>query len=139
MTWGNDLAFGQKYEMKLVEYLKPDSYELKNNNEYDVLAIKNGKETKYEVKADRMMNKTNNICIEFECSKKPSGIQTTQAEYYAYFDTVSETLYLIPVRVIKESILATKYTRTINGGDGYKARLHLFPKEVFSEYKVEWK
>jgi hypothetical protein len=26
MTWGNDLAFGQKYEMKLVEYLKPDSY-----------------------------------------------------------------------------------------------------------------
>jgi hypothetical protein len=111
----------------------------KKNNEYDVLATKNGKETKYEVKADRMMEKTHNICIEFECSNKPSGIQTTQAEYYAYFNATTDVLYLIPVSVIKESILAIKYTRTINGGDGWRARFHLFPKTVFSEYIVEWK
>ena len=139
MVWNNDLAFGQQYEKKLVEYLKPDSFEFKKNNEYDVLVIKGGKETKYEVKADRMMGRTGNICIEFECSKKPSGIQTTQAEHYAYFDTANNMLYLIPVRIIKEFIVEGKYTRTINGGDGYKARLHLFPKEVFSDYLVEWK
>ena len=136
MTWGNDLAFGQKYEMKLVEYLKPDTYEFKKNNEYDVLAVKDGKETKYEVKADRMMSRTNNICIEFQCSNKPSGIQTTQAEHYAYFDAGVDTLYLIPVSVIKQFILEGKYTRTINGGDGWRARFHLFPKSVFSEYVV---
>lgn len=138
MTWGSDLAFGHKYESKLIDYLKPDTYEFKNNNEYDVLAVKDGKETKYEVKADRLMSKTNNICIEIECNKKPSGIQTTQAEYYAYFDAGIDTLYLIPVKVIKEYILATKYTRTINGGDGWRARFHLFPKSVFSEYIVSF-
>ena len=139
MVWGNDLALGQKYEKKLVEYLKPDTHEFKNNNEYDVLAIKDGKETKYEVKADRMMAKTGNICIEFECSKKPSGIQTTQAEYYAYFDVNSDVLYIIPVAIIKQKILAMEYSRTINGGDGYRARLHLFSRTIFDEYKVEWK
>ena len=139
MTWGTDLALGQKYEKKLVEYLKPDSHEFKNNNEYDVLAVKDGKETKYEVKADRMMAKTGNICIEFECSKKPSGIQTTQAEYYAYFNANSDVFYLVPVTVIKQKILAMEYTRTINGGDGYRSRFHLFPQNVFVDYKIEWK
>ena len=139
MTWGNDLALGQKYEKLLVEYLNPDSHEFKDNNEYDVLAVKDGKTTKYEVKADRMMTKTGNICIEFECNKKPSGIQTTQAEYYAYFEVNTDTFYLIPVSTIKENILSQKYTRTINGGDGYRARMHLFPRSVFADYKVEWK
>lgn len=132
-----DLAFGQKYEKKLVNYLKPDSFEFKNNNEYDVLAIKDGKEIKYEVKADRMMGNTGNICIEFECNKKPSGIQTSKADIYAYFDVSNDILYLIPVKIIKDLISECKYIRTISGGDGNRARMHLFPKAIFSEYIVK--
>lgn len=139
MPWSSDLAFGQKYEQKLVDYLKPQSHSFKKNSEYDVLVVNDGKETKYEVKADRMMSKTGNICIEFECNNKPSGIQTTKADYYAYFDTNSDVFYMVPVSVIKEKILATLYTRTINGGDGYRARLHLFPRAVFDDYRIEWK
>jgi len=139
MTFHTDLSFGQKYEQTLVTYLSPDSFEFKNNNEYDVLARKDGVETKYEVKADRMMTRTGNICIEFECSHKPSGIQTTQADFYAYFEVDTPNVYIIPVTVIKKNIQDKTFTRTINGGDGWRARSHLFPKAVFSEYKVEWK
>jgi hypothetical protein len=139
MTWGTDLALGQKYEKLLVDYLNPDSHSFNNNNEYDVLIVKDGKETKYEVKADRMMIRTNNMCIEIECSGRPSGIQTTHAEFYAYFEVGSSIFYIIPVSIIKESIIAGKYMRTINGGDGYRARFHLFNRKVFDDYKIEWK
>ena len=137
--WGADLALGQKYEKVLVDFLNPDSHSFNNNNEYDVLVVKDGKETKYEVKADRMMNRTNNICIEIECSGKPSGIQTTHAEFYAYFEVGSYFLYIIPVSVIKEKIIERKYLRTINGGDGYKARFHLFNQTIFQKYRIEWR
>jgi hypothetical protein len=39
----------------------------------------------YEVKSDRKAHATNNICIEYECSQKPSGINVTQADFYVYF------------------------------------------------------
>lgn len=40
---------------------------------------------KIEVKTDYLAQKTGNIAIEYQSRGKPSGISTTEADYYAYF------------------------------------------------------
>ena len=39
---------------------------------------------KIEIKTDFIAHKTGNIAVEYQCRGKPSGIATTQADYYAY-------------------------------------------------------
>lgn len=39
---------------------------------------------KVEVKTDRMTHKTGNVFIEYESRGKPSGIATTDADYWVY-------------------------------------------------------
>ena len=139
MPFVSDLAFGKVYETKLVEYIKPQQFEhsLGLFKGWDVRIEKDGHTHLYEVKADRIMYRTNNICIEYECSQKPSGIQTTEADTYAIFEVGTNSIYLIPVPVLKQAILDMKYTRKMAGGDGWKARFYLFPKIIFSEYKKD--
>ena len=136
MPFASDLAFGKNYETKLIEYMKPDSFEQSKGvfKGWDVRIEKNGHTLFYEVKADRLLYRTNNICIEYECSTKPSGIQTTEADIYAIFEVGTNSIYLIPVPVLKQAILDMKYTRKMAGGDGWKARFYLFPKIIFSEF-----
>ena len=50
--------------------------------EQEIGAIFNDK--KIEVKTDFMAHETGNIAIEFESRGKPSGISTTESDYYAY-------------------------------------------------------
>ena len=58
--------------------------EFSHTNKYDILAeIKNKKFT-FEVKEDFTCEKTGNVGLEFECRGKPSGIQTSQADFYIY-------------------------------------------------------
>jgi hypothetical protein len=55
---------------------------------------------KVEVKRDRQAHKTNNLYFEYQSRNKPSGIATTQAEYYAYF--VTDTFcFIISVQELK--------------------------------------
>mgnify|MGYP001070419334 CR=1 FL=1 len=42
-------------------------------------------EKKIEVKYDRKTKETGNVYIEFESRGKPSGIKTTQADYWTYY------------------------------------------------------
>lgn len=139
MPFAPDLAFGKVYETKLVEYIKPDSFEQSQGlyKGWDVKMVQDGNTHLYEVKADRLMYRTNNICIEYECSTKPSGIQTTEADTYAIFEVGTNSIYLIPVPVLKLAILEMKYTRKMAGGDGWRSKFYLFPKILFSDYKKE--
>lgn len=141
MPFQNDLLLGKKYEVMLLDYLDKDEYdevEFAPNQrfvEWDVKVRRGQLEAKYEVKADRLTAKTGNFCIEYECAGQPSGISTTQANYYAYFvlDGSHQDLYLIPVERIKELIAQGAYKK-MNGGDGYRSRFYLIPKAVFAEY-----
>ena len=56
----------------------------------------------YEVKADKASQKYPNFFIEFLQNGKPSGIRTTEANYYIITDT--EKHYLISVDAIKQII-----------------------------------
>ena len=139
MSFIKDLNFGLKYEKLFLNYIKYD-YIIKhvgNFKEYDILAKKDDIETKYEIKSDRLAYKTKNLCIEYECSKKPSGITTTEADYYGYFIINNEEydLYIIPTEFINECIENKLYKRDITGGNGYKARFYLFSLDIFKEFK----
>ena len=78
-----------------------------NNNKYDFLTSDN---LKYEVKTEPTSLKTNNFFIEFEGYKKPSGISTTEADYYIINDTI--TYYLISVSKLKLLIKDKKIIST---------------------------
>jgi len=132
----NDLNFGQKYEKLFCELMGLTDFNISKGKfkPYDILD--NVTNLKYEVKSDRLGYKTGNIAIEYECSNKPSGITTTEADYYPYFiiNKTGYDLYLIPVEVIREKI-KTGNRRSVNGGDGYRSKMYLFKISEFDEYK----
>jgi hypothetical protein len=134
-----DLDFGRKYEKKLLKYIEYDTFELAPNIkflEYDVKINHKGEEILFEVKADKLAHKTGNFCIEYECNNKPSGIETTKADYYAYFIIGEKTeLYIIPTSSIKRKIKKMLFHKKINGGDGYRSCMYLFKMDLFQKYK----
>lgn len=135
----NDLEFGQKYELLLTQLIVNDGYQQFKNKDYDIM-LKNGDEiVYYEVKADKITKNTGNICIEFQCNNKCSGISTTKANYYAYFEVLDDdkyNLYKIPVQKIKKRINEKKYKRIWFGGDNKKSKFYLFNKEIFKKYLI---
>ena len=66
------------------------------DNKYDFLTSDN---LKYEVKADEYSSKSGNFFIEFYGYNKPSGITTTEANYYIITDTIN--YYMIDVDKLK--------------------------------------
>jgi hypothetical protein len=137
----NDLKFGQSYENKAIEYYINNGYKLIDNSinkgcfkDYDFI-VSNGDELKIEVKADRLAYKTGNICIEFECNNKPSGIMTTRADIYMYY-IVNGNNYCIPVNIIKDYINDNKYIRIVKGGDRYMSNMYLFKINLFNNYLI---
>lgn len=140
MTFMTDLAFGEKYQQELINILKPKKFKIMKGKfkEYDLI-IYDIIDTYYEVKADRMAHKTNNICIEYECNGKASGITTTTSDYYAYFIIKSKddyNLYIVPVSDLKQMIKQNKYSKNISGGDRKKSNFYLFSTAIFNEYRV---
>ena len=97
-TFWRDLEFGNSFEKKLKAYLQPEAFAYNDDDEYDILTFKNGTFLKYEVKADKMMCKTGNLCLEFNCNGIPSGIEVSKADVYAYYEVNGNDskLYLIP-------------------------------------------
>ena len=133
------LEFGKLYEKLLAVILPNDCFMIMDGNfkYFDVIINHKGKQTKYEVKADKLTAKTNNITIEFNYNDKPSGISETMADYYAYFVIHSEEkydLYLIPVEEIKKIIKDNPFNRVVNGGDNNKSKMYLFKLDLFKKY-----
>jgi len=146
-NFAKELEFGNSYEKKLVKYLKPSLYAYNDDNEYDVQMVFNGVVKRYEVKADRMMARTGNFFIEFECNNKPSGISVSKADIYAYFEVgggdakrsrsgIYNKLYLIPKEYIFDMINKKAYKRIVNGGDGGRAKSYLFSKDTFRNFEM---
>ena len=141
MNFVEDLKFGKKYEIELLKYLDYESYDFVDGlfKDYDLKININQKSTTYEVKADRITYKTNNIAIEYECSKKKSGILTTKADFYAYFiikPNDNYDLYIIPTKDIKAFIKEKKYKRIVNGGDNYNSKMYLFDINIFKNFII---
>ena len=135
-----DLALGNKYEKIFMSYISKTSKSLSQMqgkfSAYDICA--DG--VYYEIKSDRKAHATNNICIEYECSQKPSGISVTTADFYIYFiiqPDDSHHVYKIPVSYIKQLVEDKKYSKDVKGGDGWRAAMYLFDVDLFSDFCID--
>jgi len=98
------------------------------NYKYDFMTSDN---IKYEVKTDVMSLKTGNIFIEFLGYGKPSGIATTEANFYIINDTVN--YYLIETIKLKELV---KNTRILNTKDGLTSGFIITTKTLKDNSKI---
>jgi hypothetical protein len=140
MPFKADLDLGESYQRKLLELIEYDECGMSKGcfKPYDVWITYAGERTTFEVKADRMTQRTGNIVIEFQCADKPSGITTTEADFWVYFIHNTGVYYMIPTGDIRRLIDEKKYTKTIRGGDGWRANMYVFPATVFDEWKDEY-
>lgn len=102
-----DLQYGQVFERKVADMLQ---------------------NKKIEVKTERdMWKSTGNIVVEFESRGKPSGIASTEAEYWfhnlAIGDDIVMTL-VFPTKILRNYI-AQNMPRMVRGGDNNTSRLYL--------------
>lgn len=82
--------------------------------------------SRLEVKFDQKALKTGNIFVEYESRGKPSGISTSQAEWYCY--AFGDTMHLIKAEDLKER--CRKYLggkRDTRGGDSNTSKGILLP------------
>ncbi len=137
MPWKSDLELGEAYQRTLLDIVEYDTYEMAVGNfkPYDVKIKYKDDTYTVEVKADRKTKDTGNMVIEYECNGKPSGITTTEADYWAYFIDGTPEYFLIPTTDIRKAIDEKKYSRTTRGGDGFRANMFLFPVSAFTEFR----
>jgi hypothetical protein len=80
----DDLKIGekaQKYFLKKIQEKYPDARESEGYcRGYDIIISSIGK--RIEVKYDRLSRKTGNFAVEFSYNGKPSGIITTESDYW---------------------------------------------------------
>ena len=99
---------------------------IKFNNDYRY-DFKTSDKIKYEVKTDELSLKTNNLFIEFESYRKPSGISSTKAHYYIFSDTID--YYLIETQKLK-TILSNIENKKIVSTKDKQTFGYLIRKEV---------
>lgn len=138
-NFNQDLKFGQHYEKEFLRLMKFKNYKHETSkviSDYDIIVYNNDEEIKYEIKADRLSHKTNNICIELTCNDRPSGLSITHSHYWGYFVLKNYgkeyDLYIIPTQDIKDLIYSNNF-RTIRGGDKQN-ELILIPLQYFQKY-----
>ena len=76
-----DLKVGQVAEKKIADIIQNKTIEVKN---------------------DLLTAKTGNVFIEYECRGKPSGISTTQSDFYCF--VVEDTMIILPTKKLKSKI-----------------------------------
>jgi hypothetical protein len=138
MCFTRDLAFGKKYQ-EIAKTLLPEgevvTEEPKGHfKDYDFET----NVSTYEVKSDRMAYKygCKSMFIEFECNKKPSGINSTTAGYWFYFMVKPDgthVVFKIPTEEIKKKCASS---RIICGGDGGRVRGYVVMVDDLLQYKL---
>lgn len=102
-----DLAYGQVFEKKIADILTGSKIEVKTEKD------------KWKT--------TGNIVIEFSSRGKPSGIITTEADYWLHNLAMGDTIVcslLLPVHTLRAYIKANN-PRVVNGGDDMTSKLYL--------------
>lgn len=103
-----DLAYGQMHESRILDMLE-------------------GK--KLEVKTERgMWSKTGNIAIEFESWGKPSGIESTEADYWFHNLALGDDVYCTLVfntDMLKKIVNGLDSHKVVKGGDHNASKMFL--------------
>jgi hypothetical protein len=134
----SDLLDARRVEKEFADYVEEKygtkALEFNNDKRYDIKFQRpTGKIFTVEVKSDYRASETGNSAVEYECRGKPSGINTTQADYWVYkFDN---NFYIITVTKLKSLITEKRYHRTVIGGDsGSNTKMYLFHLRDFQRH-----
>jgi hypothetical protein len=81
-----------------------------------------------EVKTDRVAHITGNVAVEYRYKGRPSGIATTEADYWAFLLYDMTTIIMVPTDKLK-SIARAKYKQDqiTLGGDENASEMILIP------------
>lgn len=134
-NYSKDYPIARKTEVEIAKLLC-EKYKLKfhsrcDDNRWDfILEKKDGGQLKFEVKEDFTHARTGNIGVEYSCRNKPSGISTSQADYYVFKVHNADgsfSIQMIQTAKLKQLIERVAYHRTVNGGDiGSNSMNYLF-------------
>ena len=84
---------------------------------------------KVEVKSERdIWQNTGNICIEYECWNKPSGIRATESDYWFHNLCIGDEEYctlVFKTDTLKKIVDKLDTFKTVSGGDGNASRMFL--------------
>lgn len=98
-----------------------------NDGEGVVLSLLNGGQ-KIEVKTDRLAHLTGNIAVEFRYKGYPSGISTTEADYWAFVFFNHLRIIFIEINELKAIARECyKEGKIKNGGDNNMSEMVLIP------------
>lgn len=135
-----DLEKGEDGEEIICKYFNNLGYKiepnLNKNSDFDIKIIKNDKVILLEIKTDEyyLKKRTNNMVFEVSCNNKPSGLNSTKADYYVYYFPEENIAYIASISKIKSII---PKCRTTYGGDGMRAKLYLVDRtEWGKEFKI---
>ena len=86
-NFDDDLAKEKLVTKQVKKFLENSGYEIledNHDNRYDlkVKYLKSDKETTIEIKENIFCKISGNVAVECACRGKPSGIETTQSDYY---------------------------------------------------------
>ena len=87
---------------------------LNDDCKYDIKALVNGNPTTFEIKEDIKCAETGNVVVEYESRGKPSGIKTTEADFWIFrIHKTSENIhhFVIGTKRLKRLIKERKYSR----------------------------
>lgn len=143
-----DLPESQKKEILFVEkaiknYAVKQIGKFGKNNKWDFILTSSKKHDpkNFEMKSDSMSYKTGNVVMEYSSRGKPSGIMTSQSDYYIYeVEKPNESdYYLIPTEKIRElvknQIKSQFYWKKVVGGDkGSQTKMYLIKLSVFAKH-----
>jgi len=100
---------------------------------------------KVEVKSERdIWQNTGNICIEYECWGKPSGIRATESDYWFHNLCIGDDEYctlVFKTGTLKKIVDKLDTFKTVSGGDGNASRMYLvnlqklFSTDVIKAFK----
>jgi hypothetical protein len=136
----NDLKSGELGEKVIGNYFSKLGYKIEFNSnknaDFDIKIIKDNKVISLEIKTDEyyLKRRTNNMVFEVSCNNKPSGLNSTKADYYVYYFPEEKIAYMASISKIKNII---PQCRTTYGGDGMRAKLYLVDRtEWGGEFKI---
>jgi len=111
-----------------------------DNKKYDVKVYMRAGTKEYytfEVKNDMKYSQTGNIGIEFECRGNPSGIQTTEADFWV--QKLNGEFWQIHRKKLLELIAEEKYFKIGVGGDeGSNTKMYLFKPDVIMPFMKKY-
>ena len=84
---------------------------------------------KIEVKSEKgMWMKTGNICIEYECWNKPSGIRATESDYWFHNLAIDDEVYctlVFSTPMLKQIVQKLDDHKVVKGGDNWASKMFL--------------